>query len=214
MARLNKNPTRMELKKLKARLKTAQRGHKLLKDKTDEMVRRFSVLAREIRTLRAETEGDVVRVLKQFSLARGLMPKKDIELLFSMPSVSVEPECGLGNFMNLEVPKIVLEERKDASSPLPYSYVDVTSEADYAVELAGEVLDKLVRLAEQEKILRMLAVEIERSKRRVNALEYVLIPDLEETIRYIYMKLEENERAGLTRLMKVKDMIEAKNANQ
>lgn len=214
MARLNKNPTRMELKKLKARLKTAQRGHKLLKDKTDEMVRRFSVLAREIKKLRAETEGDVVRVLKQFSLARGLMPKKDIELLFSMPSVSVEPECGLGNFMNLEVPKIVLEERKDASSPLPYSYVDVTSEADYAVELAGEVLNKLVRLAEQEKILRMLAVEIERSKRRVNALEYVLIPDLEETIRYISMKLEENERAGLTRLMKVKDMIEAKNANQ
>ena len=214
MARLNKNPTRMELKKLKARLKTAQRGHKLLKDKTDEMVRRFSVLAREIKKLRAETEGAVVRVLKQFSLARGLMPKKDIELLFSMPSVSVEPECGLGNFMNLEVPKIVLEERKDASSPLPYSYVDVTSEADYAVELAGEVLDKLVRLAEQEKILRMLAVEIERSKRRVNALEYVLIPDLEETIRYISMKLEENERAGLTRLMKVKDMIEAKNANQ
>lgn len=214
MARLNKNPTRMELKKLKARLKTAQRGHKLLKDKTDEMVRRFSVLAREIKKLRAETEGDVVRVLKQFSLARGLMPKKDIELLFSMPSVSVEPECGLGNFMNLEVPKIVLEERKDASSPLPYSYVDVTSEADYAVELAGEVLDKLVRLAEQEKILRMLAAEIERSKRRVNALEYVLIPDLEETIRYISMKLEENERAGLTRLMKVKDMIEAKNANQ
>lgn len=204
----------MELKKLKARLKTAQRGHKLLKDKTDEMVRRFSVLAREIKKLRAETEGDVVRVLKQFSLARGLMPKKDIELLFSMPSVSVEPECGLGNFMNLEVPKIVLEERKDASSPLPYSYVDVTSEADYAVELAGEVLNKLVRLAEQEKILRMLAVEIERSKRRVNALEYVLIPDLEETIRYISMKLEENERAGLTRLMKVKDMIEAKNANQ
>lgn len=214
MARLNKNPTRMELKKLKARLKTAQRGHKLLKGKTDEMVRRFSVLAREIKKLRAETEGDVVRVLKQFSLARGLMPKKDIELLFSMPSVSVGPECGLGNFMNLEVPKIVLEERKDASSPLPYSYVDVTSEADYAVELAGEVLDKLVRLAEQEKILRMLAVEIERSKRRVNALEYVLIPDLEETIRYISMKLEENERAGLTRLMKVKDMIEAKNANQ
>jgi len=214
LARLNKNPTRMELKKLKARLKTAQRGHKLLKDKTDEMVRRFSVLAREIKKLRAETEGDVVRVLKQFSLARGLMPKKDIELLFSMPSVSVEPECGLGNFMNLEVPKIVLEERKDASSPLPYSYVDVTSEADYAVELAGEVLDKLVRLAEQEKILRMLAAEIERSKRRVNALEYVLIPDLEETIRYISMKLEENERAGLTRLMKVKDMIEAKNANQ
>ena len=214
MARLNKNPTRMELKKLKARLKTAQRGHKLLKDKTDEMVRRFSVLAREIKKLRAETEGDVVRVLKQFSLARGLMPKKDIELLFSMPSVSVEPGCGLGNFMNLEVPKIVLEERKDASSPLPYSYVDVTSEADYAVELAGEVLDKLVRLAEQEKILRMLAVEIERSKRRVNALEYVLIPDLEETIRYISMNLEENERAGLTRLMKVKDMIEAKNANQ
>ena len=214
MARLNKNPTRMELKKLKARLKTAQRGHKLLKDKTDEMVRRFSVLAREIKKLRAETEGDVVRVLKQFSLARGLMPKKDIELLFSMPSVSVEPECGLGNFMNLEVPKIVLEERKDASSPLPYSYVDVTSEADSAVELAGEVLVKLGRLAEQEKILCMLAVEIERSKRRVNALEYVLIPDLEETIRYISMKLEENERAGLTRLMKVKDMIEAKNANQ
>ena len=210
MARMNVNPTRMELKKLKARLKTAQRGHKLLKDKTDEMVRRFSAVVRETKRLRDETESEVVAVLKQFSLARGLMKKEDIELAFAMPSVSVDLECSTKNIMNVEIPKLELKEKRVAAKT-PYSYVDTTSEADYAVELAGKVLVKLVKLAEMEKTTMMLADEIEKSKRRVNALEYVMIPNIEETIRYISMKLDENERSGLTRLMKVKDMIAERN---
>ena len=206
MARMNVNPTRMELKKLKARLKTAQRGHKLLKDKTDEMVRRFSVIIRETKAMRDEVEKDVSGVLKQFSVARGLMSRADIELAFSMPSVSVELECATKNIMNVEVPALSLKESRSAAK-YPYSFVDITSEADYSVELAGKVLVKLVRLAELEKTTMMLAEEIEKSKRRVNALEYVKIPQMEESIHYISMKLDENERSNTTRLMKVKDMI-------
>ena len=210
MTRLNVNPTRMELKKLKARLKTAQRGHKLLKDKTDEMVRRFSAIVRETKRLRDETERDVENVLRRISLARGLMKRADIELAFSIPSVSVDLDCSTKSIMNVEVPKFTLSERGSAAE-LPYSYVDITSEADYAVILAGQALAKLIRLAELEKTTMMLAEEIDKSKRRVNALEYVMIPNIEETIRYISMKLDENERSGLTRLMKVKDMIAERN---
>ena len=208
MSRLNVNPTRMELKKLKARLKTARRGHKLLKDKTDEMVRRFSAVVRETKALRDAAEADVVGLLKQFSVARGLMSRSDIELAFSMPSVSVELECSTKNIMNVEVPSLALKE--DRVAVYPYSFADVTGEADRSVALAGKVLVTLIRLGEMEKTTMMLADEIEKSKRRVNALEYVMIPDLEETIRYISMKLDENERSGLTRLMKVKDMISEK----
>ncbi len=206
MARINVNPTRMELKRLKARLKTAQRGHKLLKDKTDEMVRRFSVLLRETERLQGEVEAEVVQVLRQFSLARGSMSKKEIELVFSMPAVSLTLECTTANVLNLEIPKLHLEETQ--GEELPYSFAEVTSEADYAVAAAGKLVSRLLLLAEEEKATAMLAEEIERSKRRVNALEYVMIPDLEETIRYISQKLEENERASLTRLMKVKSMLE------
>lgn len=206
MARINVNPTRMELKRLKARLKTAQRGHKLLKDKTDEMVRRFSVLLRETERLQGEVEAEVVQVLRQFSLARGSMSKKEIELVFSMPAVSLTLECTTANVLNLEIPKLRLEETQ--GEELPYSFAEVTSEADYAVAAAGKLVSRLLLLAEKEKATAMLAEEIERSKRRVNALEYVMIPDLEETIRYISQKLEENERASLTRLMKVKSMLE------
>ena len=207
MARINVNPTRMELKKLKARLKTAQRGHKLLKDKTDEMVRRFSVLVRDTKRLRDEVEEEVVRVLKQFSLARGTMSDQEIALAFSMPCVSLSVDCVTVNVLNLEIPKLHLEELR-GEERYPYSFAEVTSEADLAVASAGQVVSRLLHLAEMEKATMMLADEIEKSKRRVNALEYVMIPDIEETIRYISQKLDENERAGLTRLMKVKSMLE------
>ena len=207
MARINVNPTRMELKKLKARLKTAQRGYKLLKAKTDEMVRRFSVLIRETKRLRDATDEEVLRVLRQFSLARGVLSKKDIERIFSIPPVSLSLDCVTVNVLNVEIPKLHLEAGA-AQEELPYSFADVTSEADHAVRAAGEVVSRLLRLAEMEKACAMLSGEIERSKRRVNALEYVMIPDLEETIRYISQKLEENERGNLTRLMKVKSMLE------
>ncbi len=211
MARINVNPTRMELKKLKARLKTAQRGYKLLKDKTDEMVRRFSGMIRETKRLRDETDAEVLRVLRQFSLARGVLSRRDIERIFSMPSVALSVDCVTVNVLNVEIPKLHLEEQA-AGEKYPYSFADVTSEADYAVQAAGEVVFRLLRLAEMEKAVAMLADEIERSKRRVNALEYVMIPDLEETIRYISQKLEENERGSLTRLMKVKSMLAERDA--
>lgn len=204
MARLNVNPTRMELKKLKARLTTAVRGHKLLKDKSDEMVRRFTEIIREDKRLREEVERELSLVLKQFSFARSVTPAYEAETAFAMPTVAVKAECGVESVMGVEVPKIELfSERRGGG--LPYAYQEMTSEADYSVERAGELLPKMVKLAETEKKVRMLADEIERNKRRVNALEYVMIPQLEETIKYIKDKLDENERAAVVRLMKVKN---------
>lgn len=207
MAKINVNPTRMELNKLKARLKTATRGHKLLKDKTDEMIRRFSVLIRENKRQRDDVEADVAAALTQFSVARGFMSPSDTLLNFSMPSVSADVECEKGYVMNLAVPKLTLKSGK-TENPFPYSFAEVTSEADYSVQLMGKLLPKLVKLAETEKTVMMLADEIEKSKRRVNALEFVMIPDLEETIKSISMKLEESDRSSRTRLMKVKSMLE------
>lgn len=206
MAKINVNPTRMELNKLKARLKTATRGHKLLKDKTDEMIRRFSVLVKENKKIRKDVEQDVANILLQFSVARSLMSKSAIELAFSMPTVSIDLDCGTTNVMSVLVPKLTLNENKNENI-YPYALSTVTSEADYSVELVVKVIDKLLKLAEAEKATIMLSEEIEKGKRRVNALEYVMIPDLEETIKHITMKLEENERSSRTRLMKVKSMI-------
>ena len=203
MARLNVNPTRMELKKLKARLSTAVRGHKLLKDKSDEMVRRFTVIIREDKRLRDEVEKELSLTLKQFSVARSVTPAFEAEAAFSMPSVAVKVNCGTESIMGVEVPKVGLVKEK-RSDGLPYAYVEITSEADYSVGMVSALLPKMVRLAETEKAVRMLADEIERNKRRVNALEYVMIPQLEETIKYIKDKLDENERAAVVRLMKVK----------
>ena len=196
----------MELNKLKARLKTASRGHKLLKDKTDEMIRRFSEIIRENKRLRESVEKEISDALSQFSVARAFMSKADALLAFSMPSVSVELDCSTENVMSVTVPKLDLDENRSAEK-FPYAFTEITSEADKSVELMGRTLVKLVKLAEVEKTAMMLADEIEKSKRRVNALEYIMIPDIKETIKYITMKLEENERGSRTRLMKVKTMI-------
>ncbi len=203
MARLNVNPTRMELKKLKGRLSTATRGHKLLKDKSDEMVRRFTVILREAKALREEVENDLAEVLRAFSIARSVTPPSVAETAFSMPSVAVTALCETHSVMGVEVPKVTLSTQKRADG-LPYAYSEITGEADYSVEKASELLPKMVALAQTEKTVRMLAEEIERNKRRVNALEYVMIPQLQETIKYIKDKLDENERAAVVRLMKVK----------
>lgn len=205
----------MELKKLKARLSTATRGHKLLKDKSDEMIRRFSALIKENKRLRDEVEAELADCLKEFSLARSVSSVPALEKAFSMPSVSVKAEFKTANVMSVEVPEIVLLPAGKAASSedaVPYSYAELTSEADYSVRKIGQVLEKLFRLAETEKTVAMLSAEIERNKRRVNALEYVMIPQLEETIAYIRGKLDENERAATTRLMKVKSMLAEKRA--
>ncbi len=208
MARLNVNPTRMELKKLKARLKTAVRGHKLLKDKSDEMIRRFSVIIRKNKALREEVECSMADMLKQFSVARSLTGAEVIEQAFSMPASPLAIDCGTTNIMGVEVPEIAVNQSK-REVKFPYSFASLTSEADASVDMLVGLMPKLIELAETEKTVKMLAAEIERNKRRVNALEYVMIPQLEETIKYISVKLDENERSALARLMKVKDMLSA-----
>jgi V/A-type H+-transporting ATPase subunit D len=193
----------MELKKLRARLNTAVRGHKLLKDKSDEMVRRFSILLREDKKLRDEVEKQLSEILRQFSVARSVTPSYSAETAFAMPSVEITAECTTTSIMGVDVPEIEIKSEQHSGN-LPYAFSEITSEADYSVEKAAELLPKMVKLAQTEKAVRMLADEIERNKRRVNALEYVMIPQLEETIKYIRNKLDENERAALVRLMKVK----------
>ncbi len=206
MARLNVNPTRMELKKLKARLSTAVRGHKLLKDKSDEMIRRFSEIIRENKRLREEVEEEIAATLKRFSLARSLTPSYVAETAFSMPAVAVQVDCSTESIMGVDVPKAtVAVGQNEEGAGVPYAFSEITGEADEAVRAAYRLLPKMIRLAETEKTVRMLADEIERNKRRVNALEYVMIPQLNETIKYIKDKLDENERASIVRLMKVKN---------
>ena len=168
MSKLNVNPTRMELKRLKARLTTAVRGHKLLKDKSDEMVRRFSLLIKENKRLREEVEAELSHTLRLFSIARSVTPAYRAETALAMPSVAVKADCATESVMGVEVPKIDLIEEKHADG-LPYAYAEITSEADYSVAQATALLPKMVRLAQTEKTVRMLADEIERNKRRVNA---------------------------------------------
>lgn len=207
MTRLNVNPTRMELRRLKARLKTAVRGHKLLKDKSDEMIRQFMVYARKNKQLRMETEAALSDALKGFMLAGAVSDDQVIEEAVAMPASFVEAEVSTKSVMSVEVPSIKIKERK-AQDMFPYSFSSVTAELDDSIVTLNGVVAKMVELAEVEKTCNMLADEIEKNRRRVNALEYVMIPELEETIKYISMKLEEQERSNVVRLMKVKDMIQ------
>lgn len=206
MARLNVNPTRMELRTLKNRLKTAVRGHKLLKDKADETVRQFMNYIRLNKQLREEIEGEVTDALRSFLMASAVNSPETIEEAVAMPARSVKLKSDVKNIMSVSVPSIEIEEG-DATELYPYSFATVSSELDSSIAKLSELLVKLVRLAEVEKTCNMLADEIEKNRRRVNALEYVMIPDHEETIKYITMKLDENERANTIRLMKVKSML-------
>lgn len=210
MSKLNVNPTRMELRRLKNRLKTATRGHKLLKDKSDEMIRQFMLYVRENKRLREEVEEELTTSLKSFMLARAVSSDAEIEEAIAMPTAKVSIETSSRNVMSVNVP--VFEITKNETSGLyPYSFASVTSELDSSIASLTTLLPKLLKLAEVEKTCNMLADEIEKNRRRVNALEYVMIPQLEETIKYIVMKLDENERGATTRLMKVKSMIEQQN---
>lgn len=204
MAVMNVNPTRMELTRLKRRLKTATRGHKLLKDKRDEMMRRFILLIRENAKLRREVEAALAEALGQFALCRGLMEPEALEEAVMYPARTAKLSVGRKNIMSVNVPTFEVET---SLSRLPYGLAQTSAQLDGAIARLAEVLPELMKLAEIEKTCNMLADEIEKTRRRVNALEYVMIPDLQETIRFITMKLDENERGSLTRLMKVKDMI-------
>lgn len=203
MTRLNVNPTRMELNKLRKRLTTAVRGHKLLKDKSDEMVRVFSELIKENKRLRDEVEKELAGLQRRFAVARAVTPDYQVGAAFAMPTNSAVAVCGVKSVLGVEVPSVEAQSG-ELCGGLPYARPEVSAEADECVASAQRLMDKMLKLAGVEKAVRVLADEIERNKRRVNALEYVMIPQLEETVRYIRNKLDENDRAAVVRLMKVK----------
>lgn len=208
MARLNVNPTRMELKKLKVRINTARRGHKLLKDKRDELMKQFLDIVRKNREIRARVEESLIRAQQSFALSAAVMSPESFEQALLLPKQSISVEMGYKNIMSVDVPiynfKMKNEEHGDI---FPYSYAMTSGELDDAVAELSNVTADLLELAETEKTAQLLAQEIEKTRRRVNALEHFMIPRLDETIRYITMKLDENERGNLSRLMKVKDMM-------
>ena len=211
-AALHVNPTRMELTRIKRRLVTARRGHKLLKDKRDEMVRQFILLVRENAKLRKEVERELKGALADFALARAVMDNQTLEEAILYPARSAGIVLGERNVLSVHVPTITVVQNSEKDSALPYGLAETSADLDDAIATMARLLPKLLRLAETEKTCDLLADEIEKTRRRVNALEYVMIPQFEETIRFISMKLDENERGSLTRLMKVKDMIAQRDA--
>ncbi|NLC78151.1 MAG: V-type ATP synthase subunit D [Ruminococcaceae bacterium] len=202
------NPTRMELTRLKKRLKTAARGHKLLKDKRDEMVRRFIEIIKRNKELREQVEQKLSAAMGRFAVARAEMGNAAVEEALIYPVRTAELETGLKNIMSVDVPTIKLKPDGNESLELPYGFAFTSSELDGAVLDLAALLPLLIELAEVEKSCNMLADEIEKTRRRVNALEHVMIPEMEQQIKYITMKLEENERGTKIRLMKVKEMLQ------
>lgn len=210
MAKLNVNPTRMELSNLNKRLGIATRGHKLLKDKQDELMRQFIVLIKRNKELRTEVEKELEGSFKNFFLASAAMSPEMLEEAVSFPKETITLDIKKKNVMSVHVPVMHVRRKLegDKGSIYPYGFVQTSSELDDAIAKLYETIPKLLELAEVEKACQLMADEIEKTRRRVNALEYRTIPDLEETIKYIRMKLDESERSTITRLMKVKDLID------
>lgn len=202
------NPTRMELSRLKKRLATAVRGHKLLKDKRDEMVRQFMLYIRRNYALRQEVEKNLGDVTKRFALAKGLMGTLSISEALLYPARPAIYDLGTHNVMSVDVPTIKYSGTDDGGADIPYSFTYTSSALDSAVTELSGVLPQLLELAEVEKTCNMLAAEIEKTRRRVNALEYVMIPEMQTNIKFITAKLEENDRASTVRLMKAKEMMQ------
>ena len=201
-------PTRMELTRLKGKLRTAQRGHKLLKDKRDELMKRFLETVREVRALRDEVEAELMTVHGSFTVASALMSSEALEQALLYPKQSVQLTQTTQNIMSVNVPVYDFQTQTRSDADIyPYGFTATSGELDTAVEALGHVFQKMLKLAEIEKSAQLMAEEIEKTRRRVNALEYVMIPETQEAIRYITMKLDENDRATTTRLMKVKDML-------
>ena len=208
MARLNVNPTRMEMTRLKGQLKTATRGHKLLKDKLDELMKQFMEIVRENKRLREEAETALENAYKNFIIARAVLSEASLGEALMIPQQSVSVKVTKKNIMSVNVPVFDFQKEGGGDGNIfPYGMAFTSGELDSAMLSFSDAMEPLLRLAESEKTAQLLAQEIERTRRRVNALENVMIPNYQETIKYITMKLEENERANTTRLMKVKDMM-------
>lgn len=210
MTRLNVTPTRMNLNTLKKRLATSKRGYKLLKDKQDELMRQFLEKIRENKRLREEVEADLKESSKGFLMASSFMSPEFLEEAVSFPTQKIGVDIKVKNVMSVRIPQMEFKIDKggnENASMYPYGLAQTSADLDLAIKGLNKIMDKLLTLAELEKSTQLMADEIEGTRRRVNALEYRTIPDLEETIKYIRAKLEENERATISRLMKVKDII-------
>lgn len=208
MATTQVNPTRMELTRLKKKLKTAVRGHKLLKDKRDELMRQYLDLVRENMKLRVKVEEGIKNANKNFVIARAGMSEQTLHTALMAPKQEVYLECGRKNVMSVDIPVFEYKTRTaDANDIYSYGFAFTSNDLDDAVKSLADVLPDMLKLSETEKACQLMASEIEKTRRRVNALEHVVIPQTQQNIKYITMKLDENERSTQIRLMKVKDMM-------
>lgn len=208
MAVMNVNPTRMELTNLKRKLVTARRGHKLLKDKRDELMRQFLELVRENKELRQKVEDGIKKANVHMSLACSTMSDESLSVALMMPSQKMSLEIETKNIMSVDVPKFLPKFKMAREDDIySYGFGFTSSDLDDAVKALSDIMPDMLRLAEIEKTCQLLSAEIEKTRRRVNALEHVMIPDYVDTIKYITMKLDENDRSTTTRLMKIKDMM-------
>ena len=202
------NPTRMELTRLKRKLATASRGHKLLKDKRDELMRRFLELVLENKALRERVEAGIREANQMLVMAGAEMSSQALNVALMAPKQEIYLEAGTKNVMSVDIPVFEYKTRTpDPNDIYSYGFAFTSSDLDMAVKRLADVLPDMLRLAECEKSCQLMAAEIEKTRRRVNALEHVVIPETQQNIRYITMKLDENERSSQTRLMKVKDMM-------
>lgn len=208
MAELRVNPTRMELKKVQARYTTARRGHKLLKDKRDELMKKFLEVVRENKALREKVEAALADVQNAFSVASAVSSPQMLQEALMLPKKQGQLDVSYKNVMSVTVPVFSLEiVSKGSADSYNYGMAFTSGELDASLRSLNGILEDMVRLAEMEKTAQMLAEEIEKTRRRVNALEYIMMPQYLETMKTIKMKLEENDRGNITRLMKVKDMM-------
>lgn len=208
MARTQVNPTRMELTRLKKKLATATRGHKLLKDKRDELMRQFLDKVRENKALREKVEEGIAAANKKFLLARAGMDDEVLNTALLAPKQEISLESSVANVMSVEIPQFKFKTRTpDPNDIFSYGFAFTTGDLDDAIKSLSVVFEDMLKLAEIEKSCQLMAAEIEKTRRRVNALEHVMIPETQANIKYITMKLDENERSTQIRLMKVKDMM-------
>lgn len=207
MARLNVNPTRMELTRLKKSLAVATKGHKLLKDKRDELMRRFLELVKENMELRVKVEEKIASANKSFTVASSVMQKEVLTSALLMPKQRVSLQVETENVMSVEIPVFKTQTEHKEGDVFSYGYAFTSGDLDSSVEELSSALEDMLLLAQKEKAAQLMAAEIERTRRRVNALEHVMIPNYRDTIKYITMKLDESARSTTTRLMKVKDMM-------
>ena len=208
MAATQINPTRMELTRLKKKLGTAVKGHRLLKDKRDELMREFLDLVKVNMELREKVEQGIKNANRNFVLAKAGMSDEELRTALMTPKQEISLITNKKNVMSVDIPVYDFKTRSaDENDIYSYGFAFTSGDLDYAVDSLQEVFKDMLKLAEVEKSCQLMAAEIEKTRRRVNALEHVIIPETQESIKYITMKLDENERSTQVRLMKVKSMM-------